>query len=91
MPYHTDDDYSELKAEIADLGDATSIQLSILDGDDQTIIGQANIDLWVMIEDSCNILRQEIDIWADDLSHVIGSAVIDCRGHRLLTKCSTKI
>lgn len=51
-------------------------------------IGDAIVELWIMIEDSCSIVRQEIDICELDSGVSIGSAVVDVRGHHLLSRCS---
>lgn len=51
-------------------------------------IGNAIVELWIMIEDSCGIVRQEIDICELDSGICIGSAVVDVRGHHLLLRCS---
>lgn len=63
-----DDTTAELLSrEIADFEDALAFQINVYAGsvgggeeDDpvQQFVGQANISLWVMLEDSCNILRQ---------------------------------
>jgi hypothetical protein len=66
-------------------------------------IGDAIVELLVMIEDSCGIVRQvshsphstrltlppqEIDICDLESGDCIGSAVVDVRGHHLLARCS---
>ena len=51
-------------------------------------IGDAIVELSIMIEDSCNIVRQEIDICELNSDTCIGSAVVDVRGHHLLSRCS---
>jgi len=63
-------------------------------GSPYTIIGTSSINLWVMIEDSCGIVRQEIDIFSHSTGEessndrvIIGSLVVDVRGHYVLTEC----
>ena len=43
--------------EIAEMDDALACYTQIIDADTQDIIGTASIELWVMVEDSVNILR----------------------------------
>ena len=47
-----------LQEEIAELDDAIACQIHVLDAVTQEIVGTANVQLWVMVEDSVNILRQ---------------------------------
>ncbi len=47
-----------LQQEIAELDDAIACQIHVLDAVTQEIVGTANVQLWVMVEDSVNILRQ---------------------------------
>lgn len=51
-----------LVQEIREYEDALCFQISVLrvgaSQGEKSLLGQANVDLWVMIEDSCNILRQ---------------------------------
>lgn len=47
-----------LQQEIAELDDAIACQIHVLDAITQEIVGTANVQLWVMVEDSVNILRQ---------------------------------
>lgn len=54
------------------------------------VIGQANVELWVsMVEEKCNILRQEVEVLSPDMSRVVGSVIVDVRGFRLVHKCAT--
>jgi len=63
------------------------------------ISGIARIPLYTMIENSCHIIRHEVDIiktstddtgdlGADRKQSVMGSIVIDVRGYQLLEQCS---
>lgn len=82
---------SMLQDELRELQESVTCQVNIyaITGEDsRAVIGQAIIELWVMIEDSCNILRQEIDIFTSDMTSVIGSAVVDVKGNRLLTRAA---
>jgi len=69
-----------------------NLHLAILFIDTQTgkTIGKAAVNVYFMLEDSCNILRQEVDVFGDDRnsSNAIASAVIDIRGHQVLRKYS---
>jgi hypothetical protein len=47
-----------LQDEIAELDDAISVQLFVIDANTLDVIGTASIELWVMIEDSINLLRE---------------------------------
>lgn len=55
---------------------------------DVNVFADALIDLWVMIEDNCSIVRQEIDLYDTHENSCIGSIVVDVRGHHLLSRCS---
>ena len=61
------------------------------DGGGMVTVGQADLPLAVMLEDSCNILRQEVDIVRIDTGGVIGTAVVDVRGYRLLQKLCKRV
>ena len=63
-----------------------SLSVLVQDGTTGENIGRANVNLWRMIEDSCNILRQEVDIISvsGSAGAVIGSIIIDVRGFPLL-------
>lgn len=58
---------------------------------DLQVVGSAEVNLWVMIEDACNILRQEVDIVGIEDGDVIGSLVVDVRGFHALSKCVNSI
>lgn len=75
-----------LREEIRELSDTVSFQVYVISAADQQPIGQAIIELWVMVENGTNILRQEVEVFAYDMSTIIGSLVIDVRGHLLFTK-----
>lgn len=74
-----------LREEIEEWGDQLSFQVNVF-GSDGQVIGQAQALLWVMVEDSCNLHRQDIDLLMDD--DLIGSVVVDVRGYRVLQKFS---
>lgn len=65
------------------------LQLSLIYNEDfdseEEEIAKGYIDLTVMIEDSCNIIRQEIELMTSEASEIIGSATVDVRGYRLFT------
>lgn len=47
-----------LQEEIAELDDAIACHVHVIDAVTQEIVGTASVQLWVMVEDSVNILRQ---------------------------------
>ena len=61
------------------------------DGGGMVTVGQADLPLAVMLEDSCNILRHEVDIVSTETGGVIGSAAVDVRGYRLLQKLCKRV
>ena len=77
--------------EIAEYDDALALQLHVLDASSNDRLGSANVELWVMIEDSVNILRQEVEVMNNDLSDSIGYVYIDLKGFRLLKKCANRV
>ena len=79
---------SSLSDEIQMEEEALSCSLFVQDGATGETIGRAKINLWRMIEDSTNIIRQEVDIYSlvGSGSAVIGSIIVDVRGFTLLTK-----
>ena len=90
--------FSTLAQSVQAAGDKLSVSVNLMTqvdenrndgGDDDgamVTVGQADLPLAVMLEDSCNILRQEVDIISIDSEQVIGTAVVDVRGYRLLQK-----
>ena len=77
---------NELSDEIQMEEEGFSLSVLVQDGTTGENIGRANVNLWRMIEDSCNILRQEVDIISvsGSAGAVIGSIIIDVRGFPLL-------
>ena len=81
-----------MATEIEEVYDGLSLQVVLMDvSRAHKIVGKAAVNLWVMIEDSCNILRQEVDIMADDaggdaLVRILGSVVVDVKGWHLLSE-----
>jgi hypothetical protein len=51
--------------------DALSLLVHVIDADTQEVIGSANVELWVMVEDSTHLLRKVMEI----------SVVIVCSSH----------
>jgi hypothetical protein len=84
----TDTTMSSLADEIEMEEEALSCSLFVQDGVSGENVGRAKINLWRMIEDSTNILRQEVDIYSigGAGSAVIGSIIVDVRGFALLNK-----
>lgn len=54
------------------------------DDEDVVALAQGSVALWVMIEDSCNIVRREVDLIGDGSDEVLGYVMVDVRGHRFL-------
>jgi hypothetical protein len=83
-------DNMKLREEIENEEEAISITAFVKDSSTGENIGQANINIWMMIEDSTNIFRHEIDVYSYSLNEgkgegvVIGSLVVDVRGYRML-------
>lgn len=75
-----------LAKQLSAQGDNFSLLINVIDSNTNKLLGSATVLLYVMIEDSCSILRQEVDIIAaTDLSgSSMGVAVIDVRGHHVL-------
>ncbi len=78
----------QLREEIAGEEEAVSITVLIRDPATGATIGHANINLWMMIEDSTNIFRHEVDIFSSgngvDDGALIGTIFVDVRGYRML-------
>lgn len=53
-----DETENMLKEEIAEIGDSMTFQINFYSAADDRLIGQAVVELWVMIEDCCNIVRK---------------------------------
>ena len=64
------------------------VVLSLGESGHHNPIGQAVVNLWVMIEDKCNFNRKEVDIFMVDSTDSIGSVLVDVRGYHLLERCS---
>jgi len=74
-----------LSKQLSAQGDNFSLLISVVDASSGKLLGSATVLLYVMIEDSCSILRQEVDILsADGEDILLGVAVIDVRGHQVL-------
>ena len=97
------DSFPTLAHSVQAVGDKLSISVNLMthvdsssSNDDGTeggmvTVGQADLPLAVMLEDSCNILRHEVDIVSIDSGSVIGTAVVDVRGYRLLQKLCKRV
>jgi hypothetical protein len=77
-----------LTQDIEDKREALSLTIALHD-DDGDVLGIGQVNLWVMIEDSCNIIRREIDIISSQDGRVIASALVDVRGFHLLSLCAS--
>ncbi len=77
---------NDLSDEIQMEEEGFSFSVLVQDGTTGENVGRASVNLWRMIEDSCNILRQEVDIVSVSTSAgaVIGSIIIDVRGYSML-------
>ena len=51
------------------------------------VTGIVIMNLYSMIENSCHIIRNELDIISNVDNSVLGSLVVDIRGYQLLQKC----
>lgn len=49
---------AQLSSEIDELGENLALEVILVKSENNEFIGNANLNLWVMIEDSCNIVRQ---------------------------------
>ena len=58
------------------------------DEEEVVALAQGSVALWVMIEDSCNIVRREVDLVGDGNGEVMGYVMVDVRGHRFLKQFS---
>jgi hypothetical protein len=47
-----------LREEIHEIGESMMFQVNFYSPADDKLLGQAMVELWVMIEDSCNIVRK---------------------------------
>jgi hypothetical protein len=54
------------------------------------VIGHARVSLSVMVEDACNIIRQDVEVLRQKTGILLGTAVVDVRGYRLLQKFKLK-
>jgi hypothetical protein len=54
-----------LRDEIEEIGDSMTFQINFYSANDDKLIGQAVVELWVMIEDCCNIVRKVSDRFHD--------------------------
>jgi hypothetical protein len=78
----------QLSKYIENEGMNISISINIISENSKKAIGQAVVDLYVMIEDEKPLIRQEIDIMSTEMGDIIGSVVIDVRGYQVLLRCS---
>lgn len=60
-------------------------------GEGLSVQGVASVNLWVMVEDSVSILRQEVDVFSMETAECIGTATVDVRGHHVLAKCAAPV
>jgi hypothetical protein len=79
-----------LRDEISAEEEAISVTAYLRDPHTGENVGAANINLWMMIEDSVNIFRHEIDVYSLASGNglreglVLGSVFVDVRGYRML-------
>jgi hypothetical protein len=78
----------QLSKYIENEGMNISVSINVNDYSKGITIGQAVVDLYVMIEDEKPLIRQEIDIMSAEMGNIIGSAVVDVRGYQVLLRCS---
>ena len=77
-----------LSDEIEEQSDNLCMYVNILDGS-KRIIGEASVFLYVMIEESTNIIKLQTEIVSKaDSDIVIGECVCDVRGFSTLKRCS---
>lgn len=84
-----EDNIKLLKNEISDFQESLCFQINVYSSealDDHVKVAHANVNLWVMLEDSINLSRQEIDLYSADDSELVGSIIVDVRGYLLLQK-----
>ena len=82
---------AELASEIEREGEDLGLELLLigLSGEESKILGSAVVNIWVMIEDSCNIMRQEVKILSQDRSvQSLGVVVVDVKGYHILQDCA---
>ncbi len=79
-----------LRSEIETEEEGLSIVVFVRDATTGENIGRANVNIWIMVEDACQMIRHEIDVFSIS-SHngvgegvLIGSIYVDVRGYRLL-------
>ena len=55
--YFSAEQEETLMDEIAEMDDALACYIQLIDANTHDVVGTASVELWVMIEDSVNILR----------------------------------
>jgi len=81
---------TKLRNEIEQEEESLSISVFVKDAASGDNIGSASINIWIMVEDTTNIIRHEIEVYSLPSRHglsegvLIGSVYVDVRGFRLL-------
>ena len=65
----------------------TKLDNSFSSKDVSMVTGIVVINLYSMIENSCHIIRNELDIISNVDNSILGSLVVDIKGYQLLQKC----
>ena len=86
---------SRLTAAIEEERESLSIEILVVirEGDELEVVGKGFVNLWRMIEISCNLVRQEVDVFPvidgriDESSPPLGVIALDVKGHHLLREC----
>ena len=90
------DGFTLLSEEIDSNGEYLNANIYLVDtthssddnGGTLPLVATAVVGMWVMLEDGCNVVRQELDIVTVETQETIGTVVVDVRGHALLSNCS---
>ncbi len=78
-----------LQREIQAEEEALQFYVIVQDGSSGETVGRVGVNLWRMIEDSCDLTRQESNIVSvgENSGTVIGQVLVDVKGFSFLKKC----
>lgn len=78
-----------LQREIQAEEEALQFYVIVQDGSSGETVGRVGVNLWRMIEDSCDLIRQESNIVSvgENSGTVIGQVLVDVKGFSFLKKC----
>jgi hypothetical protein len=82
----TGDSMNKIRKELRSQSEYLSLAVHIINDEMHETFALASVNMWIMVEDSCNLPLQEAEIVTLEEA-TLGTIMIDIRGFRLLKLC----